>query len=322
MSSQKPDLEVVLRRLEKLEKRLEKLKNETNETRFWGRWGPLIYLLIGAALPVGLGVGNSMRSLGQPDQLASVEGEEFVLKDAGGRLRAKLIVRGNLPQLTLFDFENRPGTPLVGERVLSPAADEGNRGGAAQAPAGQTQSAQAQAAQRTPVDEVRRARQSTAASPPPEVKSQPGENLVARLARDPFVYAAGGRHPTTAALSARRGGGAAAGPLRLPLRGVAPPAAAPRAAPSGEPASGLPTPPAAALPFSPETLPPVKLTILGYVEKPGVGREVAVSDNIEVYVTHEGETFAERFKVVKITPTLVEVFDTYTNQNLRLGISP
>ena len=84
----------------------------------------------------------------------------------------------------------------------------------------------------------------------------------------------------------------------------------------------MPAPAGAALPFPADTLPPVKLTILGYVEKPGVGREVAVSDSLEVYVTHEGETFAERFKVLKITPTLVEVFDTYTNQNLRLGISP
>ena len=67
--------------------------------------------------------------------------------------------------------------------------------------------------------------------------------------------------------------------------------------------------------------PNVTLKILGYVDKPGVGREIVISDDYEVYVTHEGETFAERFKVLKITPGTVDVLDTKTNQIVRLSLS-
>ena len=70
------------------------------------------------------------------------------------------------------------------------------------------------------------------------------------------------------------------------------------------------------------TIPGFKLVVVGYVEKPGVGREVVISDGFQIYVTHQGETFAERFKVQKITPTTVDILDTYTNQSLQLSFSP
>jgi hypothetical protein len=169
--------------------RLERLEAESRESRFWVRWGPLIYLVIGAAIPFGLGVDSMTRSL----SLAQ-------------------------PDLT------QPGLTR----------------------------------------------------PPRPVHRWP------RLGSRPGVL------------------------TQLP--------AAQSAAPPN--ASGLPASATAAI------KPPPELVVLGYVEKPRVGREVVVSDGFEVYVTRQGETFADRFKVLKTTPTLVEVFDTYTNQALELSFSP
>ncbi len=349
MMSQTPDLEAVVKRLERLENRLEKHKNETDETRFWGRWGPLIYLLIGAALPIGFGVGNTMRSLGQGDQ--RVKTEEFLLKDTAGRLRGKLVVGDNLPQLTLYDSHGRPGAPLVTEPALSQTAN-----GATQAEPRQARKAQIEKADdgkliaysanpileggesvigRLTNPEARReliaatrklasavlpwSDPANGAATPVDSStanvrrrvSHPERTVVAQLTRDPFAYGTQQRVMRRAAL------------VPPSVAPGAVPAATPLAAPSPRPAPSPDVPGApSALPVLASALPPVKLTVLGYVDKPGVGREVAVSDNFEVYVTHEGETFAERFKVLKITPTLVEVFDTYTNQTLRLGVSP
>jgi len=66
--------------------------------------------------------------------------------------------------------------------------------------------------------------------------------------------------------------------------------------------------------------PNVTLKILGYVDKPGAGREIVISDDYEVYVTHEGETFAERFKVLKVNPGTVDILDTKTNLTVRLDL--
>jgi len=90
---------------------------------------------------------------------------------------------------------------------------------------------------------------------------------------------------------------------------------APDRASSGAPPTAVPTAQTTATP-------PIALKVLGYVDKPGIGREVVISDELEVYVAHEGETFAERFKVLKIFSTAVDVVDTYTNQTIRLTFSP
>ena len=51
-----------------------------------------------------------------------------------------------------------------------------------------------------------------------------------------------------------------------------------------------------------------------------MGREIVISDDYEVYVTHEGETFAERFKVLKLTPAAVDILDTKNNLTVRLDL--
>lgn len=87
-------------------------------------------------------------------------------------------------------------------------------------------------------------------------------------------------------------------------------------APATQPESAA-TPPAAAQPPQPSALP---LTAVGYTEKAGGVREAIVSDDQEIYILHEGETFAKRFRVLKISPSAVEVDDDTTHQTIRLPI--
>jgi hypothetical protein len=81
--------------------------------------------------------------------------------------------------------------------------------------------------------------------------------------------------------------------------------------------------PAAAAPPTqppPPAAPPLKA--VGYAEKAGGVREAIVSDDQEIYIVHEGESFAKRFRVLKISPSLVEVDDDTTHETIRLPIPP
>ena len=77
-------------------------------------------------------------------------------------------------------------------------------------------------------------------------------------------------------------------------------------------------PPAPAKPSVAEVAPlppePILLKPLGYVEKAGGRVEAIVSDEDQVYVVHEGETVADKYKVLKISSTAVEVADLTRQQ--------
>ncbi|MBZ5544713.1 MAG: hypothetical protein LAO07_13700 [Acidobacteriia bacterium] len=75
------------------------------------------------------------------------------------------------------------------------------------------------------------------------------------------------------------------------------------------PAKATPTPP-----------PPPPLKVVGYTEQAGGLREAIVTDEDQIYVVHEGETFAKRYQVLKISPTQVEVTDETTRQNIQLPV--
>jgi hypothetical protein len=68
----------------------------------------------------------------------------------------------------------------------------------------------------------------------------------------------------------------------------------------------------------PPAAPPLKA--VGYTEKAAGVREAIISDDQEIYIVHEGETFAKRFRVLKISPSVVEVDDDTTHQTIRLPI--
>ena len=73
-----------------------------------------------------------------------------------------------------------------------------------------------------------------------------------------------------------------------------------------------------ATPPAPPAPPPLKA--VGYTEKAGGVKEAIVSDDQEIYIVHEGESFAKRFRVLKISPAAIEVDDETTHQTIRLPI--
>lgn len=88
---------------------------------------------------------------------------------------------------------------------------------------------------------------------------------------------------------------------------------------SAPPAPRVEVPAPAPVPAAP---PPIPLKALGYTEKsPGVPEAIVTDDN-DIYIVHEGESFARKYRVLKITPTGVEVEDETTKQRARLPLAP
>jgi cell division protein FtsN len=77
---------------------------------------------------------------------------------------------------------------------------------------------------------------------------------------------------------------------------------------------------AAPTPQAPPAPPPPPLKAIGYSEKGGGVKEAMVTFQDELFVVHEGETFAKRFRVTKLSPVQVEVSDETTQQTIRLPI--
>ncbi|HKS95605.1 MAG TPA: hypothetical protein VJV74_05660, partial [Terriglobia bacterium] len=126
MISDQRDVESVLKRMEDLERRVLELRNETHEAetrewRFWGRWGPLIYMAMGAMLAIALGFPNAVKSLGEGEASSRLEPQEYLLRDGGGRIRAKLVISDDIPQLTLYDTKGSAETATPFEHKLSAA---------------------------------------------------------------------------------------------------------------------------------------------------------------------------------------------------------
>ncbi|HUZ47347.1 MAG TPA: AMIN domain-containing protein [Terriglobia bacterium] len=66
----------------------------------------------------------------------------------------------------------------------------------------------------------------------------------------------------------------------------------------------------------------LSLRALGYVQKAGIGPEAIMGDNLGVYVVPPGETFENRFRLLQITSTAVQVQDVTTNQTAWLQFIP
>jgi len=374
MTSSDSNPEAVLKRMEDLERRVQELRDEaheaeTREWRFWGRWGPLIYMAMGAMLAIALGFPNAVKSLGEGEATSRLEPQEYVLRDGGGRIRAKLVISDDIPELTLYDTKGHAQTATPFEHKLSTAHPdaaeipsiapgtrdnsgavnptkqiaEAPRAAAAPAPNRLTRLARliretlrpdaapatvSQASAIPVLPPTRRSRQNlrTAAprvvalalpGPKPEAASpaladlfRPGS--VPHLEALPLVKPASNTLADSPSASAPASP-APVEPLALPPSPALPTNAAPVGVASIAGATSVTASPTASS---------VKLTVLGYVDKPGVGREVLVSQNSQIYVTHEGQTFADRFKVLRITPTQVDVLDTYTRQTLQLPVNP
>ena len=91
----------------------------------------------------------------------------------------------------------------------------------------------------------------------------------------------------------------------------------------GAPANATPAQTAAAAPAAqPPPPPPVTLKPMGYSEGKGGVKEAMVSDEDQVFVVHEGDSIGTRYKVIKITPTVITVEDATTHQTVDLPVPP
>ena len=68
----------------------------------------------------------------------------------------------------------------------------------------------------------------------------------------------------------------------------------------------------------PPAPPPVSLKPMGYTEGKGGVKEAMVSDEDQVFVVHEGDSVGTRYKIIKITPTMVTVEDATLHQTVDL----
>jgi hypothetical protein len=76
-------------------------------------------------------------------------------------------------------------------------------------------------------------------------------------------------------------------------------------------------------PPAPPPLPPVPLKAVGF-DQDDHGRYSAclVDDQEETFVVHEGEEFDKRFRVLRITPAMVEIQDETYHQTVQLPFPP
>ncbi|HEX5413719.1 MAG TPA: hypothetical protein VFZ27_17890 [Terriglobia bacterium] len=66
--------------------------------------------------------------------------------------------------------------------------------------------------------------------------------------------------------------------------------------------------------------PPIPLRAIGYSERGGAGPEAYLMDNNDVYVVHDGDLLSNRFRILKITSTNVEVQDGASGEKAQLPI--
>jgi len=79
---------------------------------------------------------------------------------------------------------------------------------------------------------------------------------------------------------------------------------------------------AAAAAAQPPPPPPVTLKPMGYSEGKGGVKEAMVSDEDQVFVVHEGDSIGTRYKVIKITATVITVEDATVHQTVDLPVPP
>jgi hypothetical protein len=73
---------------------------------------------------------------------------------------------------------------------------------------------------------------------------------------------------------------------------------------------------------APPPPPPVTLKPMGYSEGKGGVKEAMVSDEDQVFVVHEGESVGTRYKVIRITPTVITIEDATIHQTVDLPFPP
>lgn len=75
---------------------------------------------------------------------------------------------------------------------------------------------------------------------------------------------------------------------------------------------------ARAAPAGPPPPPPVPFKAVGYSVRAQSPMEAYLADTQQVYVVHEGEEFDKNYRVIKITPAMIEIEDESSHQTAQL----
>jgi hypothetical protein len=89
-------------------------------------------------------------------------------------------------------------------------------------------------------------------------------------------------------------------------------------------APGMPGKPAEKpkwVPQGPPSPPPIDLKFYGWASEPGEPRAIFLSKGADVFVAHEGDIVARRYKVIKITPNSVEIEDVLSNNKQSIPLT-
>jgi len=89
---------------------------------------------------------------------------------------------------------------------------------------------------------------------------------------------------------------------------------------AGQPAAPKPAAPPAPAPQAPPPPPPMPLKAMGYSEEAGGMRAAYITFEDQVIVAHEGDVVGQKYKVLKITTTVVTVEDSTNHQATELQI--
>jgi hypothetical protein len=72
-------------------------------------------------------------------------------------------------------------------------------------------------------------------------------------------------------------------------------------------------PPPPPVPQGPPPPPPINLKFFGFASKPGEPKRIFLSEGDDVFVASEGDIVGRRYKILRISPTSVEVEDVLHN---------
>ena len=78
---------------------------------------------------------------------------------------------------------------------------------------------------------------------------------------------------------------------------------------------GPPTPP------PPPPPPPINLKFFGFANKPGEPKKIFLSQDGDVFIAVEGDIVNRRYKIIRITPTSVEVEDVLYNNRQSIPLT-
>ena len=74
-------------------------------------------------------------------------------------------------------------------------------------------------------------------------------------------------------------------------------------------------------PPPPPPPPPINLKFFGFANKPGEAKRIFLSQGEDVFIASEGDTVDRRYKVMRISPTSVEIEDEMNNNRQSIPLT-